>query len=359
MWPPSSGRNGKRLIRPSERLTTATSSSVSGVLEFEFFVGDVADADDAGELLALLLFEEPGEDRDGPLGRRAMSESTASAAAPPAPRSAWLAPVPEADPGRVPVRASYVGVSEIVFTWPSRRTVSVTGVSARAALDLLAGALWEAMSSPNCSSRGIECQIGVAMPVDRDDSSPGCRAAAAGDPGSIAPTLWVVVFEPVLEEDEEQDRQGDRDVHRRPGADHDDPLPDRLVVVGAGRDLGRKLLLGVHPGDFHEAARGDRPDPVLGLAPFERDQLRREEEEEALDPHPGRLGGEEVPGLVEDDQRREAEEDQDPVHTAANPAICSSVRRRASSSMAKRSSKWVTGRAGISSRTPRPRRRSP
>ena len=88
-----------------------------------------------------------------------------------------------------------------------------------------------------------------------------------------------------------------------PGGDHHDPLPDRLVVVAAVSDLGRQLLVGVHPGDLHEAPRGDRADPVLGLAALHRDQLRREEEEEALDPHPARLGGGEVARLVEDDQQ--------------------------------------------------------
>ena len=65
--------------------------------------------------------------------------------------------------------------------------------------------------------------------------------------------------------DHEQD-EPDQQVHRRPGHDHDDPLPDRLPVVGARADLVRQLLGRVHAGDLHVAAGGDRADRVLGLA---------------------------------------------------------------------------------------------
>src|SRR5207342_1730829 len=155
----------------------------------------------------------------------------------------------------------------------------------------------------------------------------------------------------VGEVDEEENRESKGNVHRRAGGDDDDPLPDRLSVVGAVLVLRRHLLLRVHAGDFHVAAKWDRFDPVLGFTPFERPQGRPEEEEEALDPHPGRLRGDVVPTLVEDDQQREAEEDVEPVHAGINPRTWSSLRRRASVSVAKRSSKWVMGRAGISSNT--------
>ena len=72
------------------------------------------------------------------------------------------------------------------------------------------------------------------------------------------------------------------------------------------------LLVRVHPGDLHVAAERDRPDRVLGLAaPAARDQ-RREEQREALDAHADRLGRGEVPELVQDDQRGEAEEREQP-----------------------------------------------
>ena len=43
MWPPSSGRIGSRLIRPSERLTRASSSSAASMPTVDRLVGDVAD----------------------------------------------------------------------------------------------------------------------------------------------------------------------------------------------------------------------------------------------------------------------------------------------------------------------------
>ena len=84
-------------------------------------------------------------------------------------------------------------------------------------------------------------------------------------------------------------------------------------------DLRGNLLLRVHAGDLHVAAERDRFDPVLGLAALERPDRRPEEEEEALDPHPRRLGGDEVAGLVEDDQQAEADEDEEPAHAGVNP----------------------------------------
>ncbi len=134
-----------------------------------------------------------------------------------------------------------------------------------------------------------------------------------------------------------------------PGRGDDDPLPDLLAGDRRGALPRRHLFLRVHAVDFHVAAERDRFDPVLGLAAFERPDGRAEEEEEAFDPHAGRLGGDEVARLVEDDQRAEAEEDVDPTHAGASSLTPAAARSRASASVAKRSSKWVTGRAGISS----------
>ena len=83
MWPPSRGRKGKRLIRPSERLTTARRSSDFAGADIELLVGHGADPDDAGDFLAPFLFEEPGEDGDGAAETshiRAPLRSTASLA---------------------------------------------------------------------------------------------------------------------------------------------------------------------------------------------------------------------------------------------------------------------------------------
>ena len=99
MWPPSSGRIGSRLIRPSERLTRASSSSDAVDAVVDRLVGDVADADDAGDLLALFLFEEAGEDRGGFLGDQ--PDRVAGVGRPPRRRrcSTVFAAVGEADQG--------------------------------------------------------------------------------------------------------------------------------------------------------------------------------------------------------------------------------------------------------------------
>ena len=101
-----------------------------------------------------------------------------------------------------------------------------------------------------------------------------------------------------------------------PGEDHDDPLPRRLVVVRARRELGRELrtLVGRHPGDLHVAARGDRADPVLGLADLAPHQQRREEHREALDAHAQPLGRHEVAELVQQHEHHDAEDRPDPAH---------------------------------------------
>ena len=161
-------------------------------------------------------------------------------------------------------------------------------------------------------------EVQVALAVDRDHPVAGLEhAARPGSPERLPRRSGSA--SPALRRDDEEDREGEDDVDRRAGADHDDPLPDRLFVVAAVLFPRRQLVVGVHAADLHVAARGDRGDPVLGLAPFDRPDLRPEEEEEPLDPHPGRLGGEEVPRLVEDDQQREAEEDAEPVHACASP----------------------------------------
>ena len=62
----------------------------------------------------------------------------------------------------------------------------------------------------------------------------------------------------------EQDHEGDQDVHRRPRGDHDDPLPDRLVVIGALAKLG--LQAAVRAG-----GRGRPPGPadsIFSSRPF-------------------------------------------------------------------------------------------
>jgi hypothetical protein len=174
-----------------------------------------------------------------------------------------------------------------------------------------------------------------ALPVDRKDPVTRlqlrrCRRARV-DRADLAVHLLDA------ERNREQDHERQQDVHRGPGGYDHDPLPHRLVVVGALHHVGRKRLagrartldllhharsrvvppsrldlVGVHPGDLHEAAERQGPDAVLGLAALDADELRREEDEEALDPHPRGLRGDEVPELVDDDQEDEARDGQDP-----------------------------------------------
>ena len=94
-------------------------------------------------------------------------------------------------------------------------------------------------------------------------SSPGLSTPAAGGWSPSLATLFVGSTWPRSRQDP-QDQERHEDVHRRPGGDHDDPLPHQLAVVGAGLDLGIELLVEVHPDDSHVAAE-DRPDAVLGL----------------------------------------------------------------------------------------------
>ena len=140
MWPPSSGRIGSRLIRPSERLTRASSSSDWYDADVDRLVGDVADADDAGDLLALFRFEDAGEDRGGFLGRPARSSRRLRVAAAPTPMLAVFAAVGEADQGPL-ARPVVLGAGpRSSAPAPSRRIRQLHRGRRHAAVDLLAGA---------------------------------------------------------------------------------------------------------------------------------------------------------------------------------------------------------------------------
>ena len=129
-----------------------------------------------------------------------------------------------------------------------------------------------------------------------------------------------------------QDHERQEDVDRGAGGDDHQPLPHRLAVIGAVGDLRRDLLHRVHAGDLHEAAERQPADAVLGLAALPAQLRAAEEQREALHAHPDRLGGGEVPELVQDDQRREAGEGQEPAHASASWATSSPAIRRASAS---------------------------
>ncbi len=147
--------------------------------------------------------------------------------------------------------------------------------------------------------------------VDRHDPiarlEHGRRRAAVLDPGHVHRRSAGLS---VRHQQHPDDQKRDQDVDRRTGADHEDPLPHRLVVVGARPDAVGHLLVRVHAGDLHVATQRDRPDPVLRLAAPELDQHRSEEQREPLHAHADGLRSREVAGLVQDDQRGKAEERQ-------------------------------------------------
>ena len=167
------------------------------------------------------------------------------------------------------------------------------------------------------------------------------------------------------EEQDPHDPERDRQVDRRPGQDHEDPLPHRLVVVGAVVDVVHltlevtnlcpelsfltrqilraprvvgigglevdqpplqlvpclvetnglsRLFVRIHPGDLHVAAERDRTYPVHGLAPAHTPEHRPKEQRELLDTHADGLRRREVAGLVQDDERRDTEECQQVRH---------------------------------------------
>src|SRR4051812_3285558 len=172
----------------------------------------------------------------------------------------------------------------------------------------------------------------------------------------------VVHRHPVEGDDRPAQQEGDEQVHGWARRDNDDALPRRLVEVGPRGDLRRELLVGAHPGDLHVAAERDRPDGVLGLAAADLAQQRREEEREALDAHPGGLGRGEVPELVQDDERGEAEEGEQPAQVRT--AISSDATVRASRSASYSDSKARTGPPGrrssaVSMTAGMPRKSSP
>src|SRR5205823_813275 len=73
------------------------------------------------------------------------------------------------------------------------------------------------------------------------------------------------------------------------------------------------------------------------------------EQEELLHSHPGRLRGDEVTGLVDDDQDGEAGNYQQPAQATPTSSTRLVESRRASLSAANSCSKWVTGSAGSAS----------
>ena len=221
---------------------------------------------------------------------------------------------------------------------------------------------------PNEPLAALVCRgVWEGLAVHAQDLVPGLQLLGGWGARLDGANAAVVLLQ--AEGDGEQNHERQQDVHRRSRTDDDDPLPDGLVVVSALRHVRRQRLtgspcaldllhhprprvggaalgldlVGIHAGDLHEASEGQGPDSVLGLPPLDAHELRREEQEEAHHAHAGRLRGDEVPELVDDDQEHETGDGDHPRPSArkkrahgATPAvwISSRARSRASASTA-------------------------
>ena len=281
-------------------------------------------ADDAGDLLALLGVEEPADDPDGRRGHLPHAVEGEAGRARDAALGGHQAAAHERE---AEAEAVLVGVVERAHVEGHPLAVALDDDRHRlgraAAVDLRVA---DAVQAAERAGEPLRLRVripgaaGHAVDGDHLVARSGDAPPPGSPPRSGRPTAGRLLER---EPQGEQDHEGDHEVHERARGDHHDPLPHGLVAVGARGDLGIELLLRVHARDPHVAAERDRADPVLGLAALDAPELRREEEEEALDPHPDRLRGGEVARLVEDDQHGEAEEGEDPAHAATRSAISS------------------------------------
>jgi hypothetical protein len=88
------------------------------------------------------------------------------------------------------------------------------------------------------------------------------------------------------------------------------------VLVERGLHDGGEVARGrpLHPGNAHVASERDRPDPVLDPVPADGDERGREADVEGTRLHPDEPRDREVPQLVQEDERREGEDDDEPGH---------------------------------------------
>ncbi|SHW80962.1 Uncharacterised protein [Mycobacteroides abscessus subsp. abscessus] len=148
--------------------------------------------------------------------------------------------------------------------------------------------------------------------------------------------------------------QADDDVHRRPGEQHRDALPDLLLVHRVGLVLRRDLVDRRHARDVAEAAQRDSLDAVLGRAepvgPVRGPQRRAEADEVPPHLHPGGPGHPHVAALVQGhryQQTQRKERDADRIHHRAGTTSCATMRRARSraQSCASSTSSTVLGSA--------------
>src|SRR5437763_9359547 len=187
------------------------------------------------------------------------------------------------------------------------RALAPVGVGAEGVAKLLDPAL-RGLARP-----GRERRVGQRL-LDRVELAPG--------------SLHLPLLEPAAE------RRDEREELR--------PLRDRPAEVHV-RVRGRRT---VHPRDLHVAAERDRPEAVLDPVPVPLDERRREADVAAARVHPDRAGGEEVAGLVDEDEEAEAE-DRDDGHAGWSPR---SATRRAAASASTRSARSRAGAPSAAAR---------
>ena len=188
MWPPSSGRNGKRLIRPRERLTTASriSASVAPNSSIVWLATSLtpttpetclrcSESSRLAKTVSVLRRDQPHE-AGGAVDRPADAEV------------GGLGAVGEADQGAVRPPRRTPGGRGSCSTSPSRSTRSVTGVAARQPSTCLPAHLCVATSSAKRVEPGLAVERrGSCCPSTARIVSPGCSAAAAGESGHDSP----------------------------------------------------------------------------------------------------------------------------------------------------------------------------
>ncbi len=126
----------------------------------------------------------------------------------------------------------YSGRTERLRTSPSRFIRTMTGVAARQPSICLPATFMRFDLLTKRSSRFSRLSSGYTLPSTARIAIPGPQnPRGRGALVNTSPTVWVGIAG--AQRQHEENREGKRDVDRRPRPDHHDPLPDRLFVIGA------------------------------------------------------------------------------------------------------------------------------
>ena len=118
----------------------------------------------------------------------------------------------------------------------------------------------------------------------------------------------------VAEVDDEEEPDGQEQVHRRPREDDDHALPERLLREGAPLVLRADVVVGALPEHAHVAAEGERRDHVLGAAAREPGDPRTEAEREFEDADAEEFRPREVAELVHEHEHADQDDEVDDLH---------------------------------------------